>query len=198
MTTNTTAVIGGPANQVAAQKISLAPTLPGRIPSLDGLRAISILLVVAGHSFDEGRSPLLFELFGHLGNYGVRIFFIISGFLITTLLLKEYTKTETISLRSFYLRRALRIFPAFYVYVAVICILAVLGVVSLLRGDVLHAVTYTMNYHTTRGWYLNHIWSLSVEEQFYLIWPAALLFAGPGRAPRIALATVILAPFIRT
>src|SRR4030095_12084943 len=86
---------------------ALAPQVPGRIPSLDGLRAISILLVVAGHSFSEESSPLLFDLFGHLGNYGVRIFFLISGFLITTLLLKEYSKTNTISLKSFYTRRAL-------------------------------------------------------------------------------------------
>jgi len=67
---------------------ALAPQLPGRIPSLDGLRALSILLVVAGHSFSEETSPRLFDLFGHLGNYGVRIFFVISGFLITSLLLK--------------------------------------------------------------------------------------------------------------
>ncbi len=179
-------------------KSSFAPQLTGRIPSLDGLRAVSILLVVAGHSFSEETSPRLFDLFGHLGNYGVRIFFLISGFLITTLLLKEHSKTNTISLPGFYTRRALRIFPAFYAYVAVVCVLALLGLVTLMPGDLLHAVTYTMNYHTTRGRYLNHIWSLAVEEQIYLIWPATVLLAGPLRAPKIALATIILAPLFRT
>jgi len=185
-------------NQLGQKQVSHAPQLPPRIPSLDGLRAVSILLVVAGHSIDGDRYPRLFDLVGHLGNLGVRMFFLISGFLITTLLLKEFDATEQISLRSFYLRRALRIFPAFYVFVATVYILGRMGVVTLLPGDMLHALTYTMNYHLKRAWYLNHIWSLSVEEQFYLIWPMTLLLAGPSRAVRIAASAVMVVPLIRT
>lgn len=171
--------------------------LPGRIPSLDGLRAISILLVVVGHAIPPKTFPQLFTLFGHLGNYGVRIFFLISGFLITTLLLKEFDRTGRISLKNFYIRRSLRIFPAFYLYVITIVILSSLGLVVLYRGDLLHTLTYTMNYHLKRSWYLNHIWSLSVEEQFYLLWPAVILLVRPRAALKIALWVIVLAPVIR-
>lgn len=174
-----------------------AARLPGRIPSLDGLRAISILLVVVGHAISPKAFPALFTLFGHLGNYGVRIFFLISGFLITTLLLKEYDKTGHVSLKNFYIRRSLRIFPAFYLYVITIVILSVLGMVMLYKGDLLHTLTYTMNYHMKRSWYLNHIWSLSVEEQFYLLWPAVILLTRPRTALRVALWVILLAPVIR-
>ena len=136
-------------------------------------------------------------MFGHLGNYGVRIFFLISGFLITTLLLKEYDRTGHISLKNFYIRRSLRIFPAFYLYVATIVVLSSLGMVVLYQGDLLHTLTYTMNYHMKRSWYLNHIWSLSVEEQFYLLWPAVVLLAKPRGGLRIAMWVVLLAPIMR-
>jgi len=184
------------ANSGAIQP-TFAPQLPNRIPSLDGLRAVSILLVVAGHSIDGGRFPRLLDLVSHAGNLGVRMFFLISGFLITTLLLKEFDATEHISLKNFYIRRSLRIFPAFYVYAAAIFILGRMGVVNLLPGDMLHGLTYTMNYHLKRAWSLNHIWSLSVEEQFYLLWPMTLLLVEPRRALRIAVATVLVVPLIR-
>ena len=166
-----------------------APALPERIPSLDGLRAISILLVLLAH-FSIG-------LMAHLGNFGVRMFFLISGFLITALLLKEYDRANCISLRNFYVRRILRIFPAFYAYMAVVFVLASFGLIRLLPGDMLHALTYTMNYHVVRSWYVNHIWSLSVEEQFYLLWPAVLVFAGIKKARRVAVVTILLVPVIR-
>ncbi|MBN8730686.1 MAG: acyltransferase [Acidobacteria bacterium] len=174
-----------------------APQVPRRIPSLDGLRALSILLVLVGHAIDAQEWPRLFALVGHVGNYGVRIFFVISGFLITTLLLKEFDTHGTISLRGFYIRRTLRILPAFFVYVGVIWGLYLAGVVPLKDGDLLHALTYTMNYHENRGWFLNHLWSLSVEEQFYLLWPSLFLLAGPHRAMRAAGAAIFLAPLIR-
>ena len=87
--------------------IRYAPRLPGHIPGLDGLRAISILMVIVGHLIYSNMSGG--ALMAHAGNYGVRIFFLISGFLITTLLLKEYDKTQTVSLKNFYIRRSLRI-----------------------------------------------------------------------------------------
>ena len=174
-----------------------APRLGARIPSLDGLRAVSILLVVIGHAISPQQTPELYKLFGHLGNYGVRIFFLISGFLITTLLLKEAQKTGRISLKNFYIRRSLRIFPAFLLYAGVIAVLSAVGWVVLYPGDLLHALTYTMNYHMKRSWYLNHLWSLSVEEQFYLLWPAVMLLSGTRRALRICGWVILAVPLIR-
>jgi len=174
-----------------------AAILPSRIPSLDGLRAISILLVILGHSVSKLSHPKAYQLLGHFGNLGVKAFFLISGFLITTLLLKEWDKSGGVSLKNFYIRRSLRIFPAFLVYVGVVVLLEARGMITLEPGDVLHALTYTMNYHMTRGWVLNHLWSLSVEEQFYLLWPAVLLLAAPGRAWKFVLAAVAVAPLIR-
>lgn len=174
-----------------------APNLPKRIPSLDGLRALSILLVIVAHAVDPVAHPRLYSLIGHVGNYGVRIFFLISGFLITTLLLTEYQKYGSISVKNFYARRTIRIFPAFYFYVGVVILLAYSGWIKLFPGDIFHTLTYTMNYHQDRAWYFNHTWSLSVEEQFYLIWPALMLAISPLRAMRVAAAIIFAAPLIR-
>lgn len=188
------AVAGGacrPANAMA----SIAPNLPADVPSLDGMRAVCILMVCIAHSV---RSPDLYAWLGHMGNYGVRIFFLISGFLITALLLREYARFGAISLKNFYMRRMIRICPAFYGYVLVTILLSAAGIIKLMPGDLLHTLTYTMNYQMNPSWYLTHTWSLSVEEQFYLLWPAAVLFVGPRRALKSALAVVLLAPVIRS
>ena len=132
-----------------------------------------------------------------LGTLGVRIFFVISGFLITLLLLQERATTGRLSLPRFYLRRGLRIFPAAYLYMATVFLLAALGVVVLAPGDRLHALTYTVNYHHLRSWYVSHLWSLSVEEQFYLVWPAVLLVLGTRGGFWVASGFVLAAPLIR-
>jgi peptidoglycan/LPS O-acetylase OafA/YrhL len=165
-----------------------------RIPSLDGLRAASIALVVGAHltSGNHAYRPLQV-----MSVFGVRVFFVISGYLITSLLLKEEAKTGTVSLRFFYLRRTLRIFPPFYVFVAVVALGAALGWFTLSRYDLLAALTYTTNYHQERGWNLGHAWSLSVEEQFYLLWPFIVKMLGSARASRVALVTVIVCPLLR-
>jgi peptidoglycan/LPS O-acetylase OafA/YrhL len=171
----------------------------GRIPSLDGLRAFSIGIVLLSH-LNGTRNFLSSDEVErwHLGPLGVRVFFVISGFLITTLLLEEVDRKGTISLRHFYLRRFFRIFPAFYALCAVLYLLDLGGVLSLRPNDLTAAVTYTMNYHRDRSWYLGHAWSLSVEEQFYLLWPALLVFAGVRRGLMAAAAVVLLAPILRT
>ena len=171
-----------------------------RIPSLDGIRAISISLVLLSHlngthGFSLSHSAAL--EFTDLGSFGVRVFFVISGFLITGLLLKEVEKTGSISLPRFYFRRTLRIFPAYYFFVLVVAIAALFGVAEIKQGDLVAALTYTMNYHWTNGWDLGHAWSLAVEEQFYLLWPAALFLGGVRRGLWVALAFVLLAPVIR-
>ena len=171
-----------------------------RIPSLDGLRAISILLVIFSHLAGTPGFPLTrvsyYQSAG--GPLGVRIFFVISGYLITTLLLGELRSCGRISLRSFYYRRALRIFPANYAYLAVVTILGWAGLASLRWLDYFHAFTYTMNYYQVgRSWLVGHLWSLSVEEQFYLLWPGVLTFLGVRKAMVTAGWIVILAPLVR-
>jgi peptidoglycan/LPS O-acetylase OafA/YrhL len=172
------------------------------IPSLDGMRAISILLVVVAHTsqfFSHWtRIPLSsYLLFAHTG---VSVFFIISGFLITSLLLKELNATGTIALKRFYLRRAFRIFPPFYFYLGIIFLLVLVGVFHTPLRAFFFAAIYTSDYYLGSGsgfGGLQHLWSLSVEEQFYLLWPAALLFLGKRRAISLAWFLVLVSPLSR-
>src|SRR5271156_4374885 len=119
------------------------------IPSLDGLRALSVFMVVSAHVSGELSRliPVIpFWLYIVWGALGVQTFFVISGFLITHLLLKELNATGTISLKRFYFRRALRIFPAFYVYLAITLAVTLAGwTVGELRAFIV-AGTYTWNY----------------------------------------------------
>jgi peptidoglycan/LPS O-acetylase OafA/YrhL len=140
-----------------------------RIPSLDGLRAISITLVILSHLVKWKHVTLHFpEVYGTLG---VRIFFVLSGFLITNLLLKEQDATSTISVKQFYIRRGYRIFPAAIAY---------LGIATALfwkQASWYHfaaASLYVANMDMGRPWIYGHLWSLSIEEQFYLLWPFTL------------------------
>ncbi len=169
-----------------------------RLHSLDGLRAFSILLVVIAHIAGTVNAPAVLVPLHNLGNFGVTIFFVISGFLITVLLLEELRSQGKISMRGFYQRRIFRIFPAFYFYIALVLLANSLGYLDLYDGDVLHAVTFTMNYHHERAWAFNHTWSLAVEEQFYLIWPVILVLLGVRRALVCAALLVIAGPIIRT
>jgi peptidoglycan/LPS O-acetylase OafA/YrhL len=174
---------------------------PRRIPSLDGLRAISVSLVVVSHvlwhpDFIAVRAVYA-RWFSPLGHLGVRVFFVISGFLITDLLLRELNSTKHINLGKFYLRRTLRIFPPYYFFVLIMVIVQAIGWTKLAPGDVPHALTYTVNYHAGRSWSIGHAWSLSVEEQFYLLWPAVLLLGGRRRGLWIAFAVIALCPLIR-
>lgn len=175
-----------------------------RLPSLDGLRAIAIGLVIAGHAAGsagwpftgspiEQLKPVLFNAV-----LGVRVFFVISGFLITTLLLREESKRNEVSLRNFYVRRALRILPVIFAYVAAVAVFE-LAIGRRVLAPFVHALTFT-----TGGFFagesskvLGHMWSLSVEEQFYIGWP--LLFARSSNRVRIgiALAITLLAPVVR-
>ena len=171
-----------------------------RIASLDGLRTISIGLVLIGHLAGTRFFPLTQEAgdFFALAETGVLIFFVISGFLITTLLLHELDKSGRINLLKFYFRRTLRIFPPYYSLLAVLLALRFLGYISLSNYDVFHALTYTSNYFYPEGWYLGHTWSLSVEEQFYLLWPASLLVLGKRKGFLVAASLLILCPLVRT
>ena len=143
-----------------------------RIPSLDGLRAISISLVVIGHSVEvHSQASTTADVAGAFANLGVRIFFVISGYLITTLLLKEYGKTSTIGLREFYVRRAYRILPAAIVFMVPVF---VIFWHELRWYHMVAAALYLANFDFSHPWFLGHLWSLSVEEQFYFLWPGVL------------------------
>jgi peptidoglycan/LPS O-acetylase OafA/YrhL len=166
------------------------------VPSLDGLRAISIVFVLVSHLTGTRGFPNISALLG-LGELGVRVFFVISGYLITSILLGELKRTGTVSLVRFYFRRTLRLFPASYFFIAVIAFLAAKGFAQLAPYDLTFALTYTMNYYDHRGWPLGHLWSLAVEEQFYLLWPATLMLLGRLRSGRFLLGALLATPFLR-
>jgi len=175
----------------------------GRIPSLDGLRAVSIGMVVIGHCSATmgglGHGTRTFLTFVGAGRLGVSIFFVISGFLITTLLVREHLATGTISLKDFYIRRMFRIFPAFYAYWLLVLLLTLIGYIQLSHAELISAAVYVWNYVPRRldTWFLGHTWSLSLEEQFYLVWPVVLKLSGIRRGTWAALAAVVVTPIIR-
>lgn len=160
------------------------------IPTLDGWRAVAILLVLWAHQgnvlYATPEAYLRGGLF-YFGTWGVPIFFGLSGVLITKLLLEEKDRTGRINLRAFYLRRCFRILPPMFVYLAVIAALGMLQSGS----EFWSCILFFRNYLPWQqgSWYSGHLWSLSVEEHFYLFWPALLVLAGVRRAwiPAVAL-----------
>ncbi len=160
------------------------------------------MLVIYGHAratqgFPETESIHQAIGLGNVAHFGVRVFFVISGFLITSLLVSEIRKTATIGLGAFYLKRAFRIFPAYYFYLGAVAVLALLGAAPLPWIDALLAATYTINYRVHRSWWVGHAWSLSVEEQFYLVWPLAFRAAGLKRGLTVATAVLFAGPLVR-
>lgn len=150
-----------------------------RVPSLDGVRALAVIAVLVGHL---GRAPWLARV-------GVTVFFVLSGYLITRLLLAEHRRTNGIDIPRFYFRRACRIFPAYYLFLALSWALLTHTTTPMSPGGALATATYTANYyvmsHPQELGGLIHTWSLSVEEQFYLLWPAALLLLLRGGLPSV-------------
>jgi peptidoglycan/LPS O-acetylase OafA/YrhL len=167
------------------------------VPSLDGLRAISIALVLIGHAGGTRGLPRIDFGVGSYARLGVIVFFVISGFLITMLLQAEHARKGCVSLKLFYMRRALRLFPAAYAYLTCISFLWMADLIALRGSDLWHAATYTVNYLPDRSWQVGHLWSLSVEEQFYLLWPLAFVTMRPGNAARMAAAVMIVGPVAR-
>jgi peptidoglycan/LPS O-acetylase OafA/YrhL len=163
--------------------------------SLDGLRALSILAVLWHHT----HGPVPGWAITMRGFLGVDLFFVVSGFLIVTLLLRERSRTGAISLRGFYVRRFLRIFPPYYGTLLLIAAIAYAkpGSMSVpLRRDLPFALLYVSNMVPMLS-LLDITWSLSVEEQFYLIVPAFQKYAGPvfTMALPVAYVAVSLPPF---
>jgi peptidoglycan/LPS O-acetylase OafA/YrhL len=145
------------------------------IPSLDGIRALAVLLVFSAHAGLNERVP---------GNFGVTVFFFLSGYLITTLMRMEFARTGGVSLKAFYLRRALRILPPMYLVLIAASLLTVDG---LLEGSVSLTAWIPQAFHLSNyyivwnGWWDGRapgtwiLWSLAVEEHFYLLFPIAYL-----------------------
>jgi peptidoglycan/LPS O-acetylase OafA/YrhL len=172
----------------------------GRIPCLDGLRALSIALVFVEHaSLVAFHRPtgMLGWLVGNVGGIGVDVFFAISGFLITLLLLREWRRNDGISLKGFYCRRFLRLMPAAILFLLTVFAFQVAGRAHLEGRNWLHVVTYTVNFDPRPVWETAHLWSLSIEEQFYLLWPFTLLLLGPRKAGILAAAWLLGAPVLR-
>ncbi len=140
------------------------------LPALDGLRAVAVGGVILFH---WGLLPFA------IGSLGVSLFFVISGFLITHLLLAEHEGAGSVSLGRFYARRALRIFPAYYVFLAVaFALMTMRGTppsVRLVWSSLLYVTDYVQAFGFDRRTLASHAWSLAIEEQFYLLWPVALL-----------------------
>jgi peptidoglycan/LPS O-acetylase OafA/YrhL len=150
------------------------------IAGLDGIRALAIGLVLFSHSviYDEFTS---LHLIGFGAGYaGVAVFFVLSGYLITTLLLREEEQTGGISLRYFYLRRALRLFPALWLYLLVVGAIWLAGWLPQVPWhDFVSSLFYVRNF-VGHGRETAHLWSLSLEEQFYFLWPLVMMGL-PGR-----------------
>lgn len=161
------------------------------LPTLDGWRAVAITMVLICHGSQSFGAPALRDYFGVPG---VDVFFGLSGFLITTLLLKEEAKTGSISLQGFYTRRVFRIIPAALLYLSVIWAIKVDGLLQIDAGRWLSSLFFMANYSTApQSWYTGHFWSLAVEEHFYLIWPATLVLVRSNRMRLIVALSAIAA-----
>lgn len=145
-----------------------------RIASLDGFRAISIILVVFSHFRFLPQFPGFLFDFARQCDVGVTIFFVISGYLITKILQREYQEADSINVKLFFIKRALRILPVCCIYFLFILLINQKLNLEVSPGNFLHALTFTANFDSSPNWYLGHLWSLSIEEQFYIFWP--LLF----------------------
>ena len=177
-------------------------------PELDGLRALSVLLVITVHMYDSGR--LWWWL---AGMRGVTVFFVLSGFLITTLGLREEEERGALSLSAFYVRRCCRLLPLYYLVLGIYCLcLFALGIAPALRATFAEALPWYLVYLQEVPFYsmlvvqmrdvpFFHSWSLGIEEKFYLVWPllAFVVWRSPPRRRLLAAGSLwlllTLAPF---
>jgi peptidoglycan/LPS O-acetylase OafA/YrhL len=192
----------------AAPRVSASGSSMSRIPALDGVRGLAILVVLVHNvaSLQELGTSLPLKLFGAAtaaGWAGVQLFFVLSGFLITGILLDALGSERF--LRTFYLRRTLRIFPLYYAVVAVAIVLVPVfpGTerwAALADQNQKYYWTYTLNWFDAYGGAipgLSHFWSLAVEEQFYLVWPLVVSVLAGRRLFWLCLAMIVSGPFIR-
>jgi peptidoglycan/LPS O-acetylase OafA/YrhL len=181
----------------------------GHLPALDGLRGIAILLVMGRHileTFPGG--PAIPDAVTHLASFGwvgVDLFFVLSGFLITGILYD--TKSSPGFFRNFYIRRVLRIFPLYYGFLVLLClVLPPLDPDDSAKIAELHRAcpwywSYLANFYMAQHRFgplsTTHLWSLSVEEQFYLMWPAIVFLLAPRNLLRLCAAAIVGAVLCR-
>lgn len=182
-----------------------------RIQSLDGLRAISILLVLLAHAGDTMAQTFHNNpLFPFITNsiVGVRVFFVISGYLITKLLIAEREKYGYVDLRNFYVRRAFRIFPIFYLYILTVVVIKYFFIHNIyLEGSrPVVAGLYLWNYQHlffdasidhNATWFFGHFWSLAMEEQFYLLWPLIFIKVPKEKLAKVVVVILTIMPLLR-
>jgi len=174
-----------------------------RYQALDGLRAVAILCVLIAHgAYIPGMPayPGWWWHLGNLGNLGVRIFFVISGFIITHLLLREYERTNQISLRNFYIRRAFRILPPLAALMTMVALGMIVGLWKVPIPQFILALVFLGNWSVSGwSWTIGHLWSLAVEEQFYLIWPPIIAYTFRKQRVRLLFLalSIVCAPIAR-
>jgi peptidoglycan/LPS O-acetylase OafA/YrhL len=159
-----------------------------KFPAFDGFRGIGVVVVIYTHCPQVLESSLYNKIWqinqlSRVGYIALDIFFVMSGFFITRLLLRERAKTGRISFKDFYIRRALRIFPVYY-----LTVIACLFIFRFSTADAISLFSYTFNfYHPLHPVPnpLEHTWSLSVEEQFYFFWPLLILLVPPRWLDRV-------------
>ena len=179
-----------------ARSFLLNPTeeASGRLGGLDGLRGLAMLMVIAVHL--------------HLLAFawaGLSSFFVLSGFLITRVLLNDRKNARSTGdyFKRFYIRRALRVFPIYYSYLLVLTVgVLTIGSLGRIRENLPAAWLYVYNFFLTEPAHqhsrmLDHLWSLSVEEQFYFLWPLVLLFTSRRVLPYLCLVLIGLGPLLR-
>ncbi len=170
------------------------------IPGLNGLRAIAVFIVIFFH---WGLPPLPLFIFLQKyfpnGNFGVNIFFVISGFLISSILLNEKDKaakqktTGRKIIINFYIRRFLRIFPIYYI----VLLLLLFSALPHYKDNFIYYLTYTENFHVyfNHDWdSFSHTWSLAVEEQFYIIWPCIIILTKKSRLVYVFIFFILIGP----
>lgn len=182
-----------------------------RVKSIDGLRAVSIIMVLLNHAGETMPAVItnnyIFQLISN-GQLGVRVFFVISGYLITKLLLIERERNGKINLKHFYMRRIFRIFPIFYVYIFVVLLIKWYFIPDIVNSytTVVLAGLYLWNYaqffhnpgDPKGAWFFGHFWSLAMEEQFYLLWPVAFsAIVSKVKLKKIVLFIIIIMPVLR-
>ena len=184
---------------------------------IDGWRGVSVLLVIASHlkgyrfadhfvatSFNDILSAsgidwprlgwnVILRLLAPMGELGVAIFFVISGYLITRIMLREVESRGRPGIADFYVRRTFRILPAFFVFLLSVSLLSAKGIISVPGSGIIASGLFLCDFRGREcGWWLGHTWSLGVEEQFYLLWPMLFTVLGRWRVAGLLVITAAL------
>ena len=175
-----------------------ASTHMPRDHAIDGWRGVAASFVVLAHAsvyrFSDvhgGAAYVIKRVADPLAEIGVQIFFVISGYIITSLLLREETSRKSVSIGAFYARRVCRIMPPLLVYYAALFLLRAAGVIYIPDHSLISSATFTCNTGMVQcEWWVAHTWSLAVEEQFYLVWPVLFAFARSDQRVRLLIIVV--------